>query len=137
MKPQILILLLVIGAGCVNQGAGPPRGPAAPAVPPQVKKNDVDNPTIKEARADTEAALNDLLAGEYDNDPNYAPIARKLKGFDSWVIDSQEVDPDNPRAVNIGGTLQGPSGGATFTASMRKQQDGRWMIGAFSGPDRK
>jgi hypothetical protein len=92
---------------------------------------------VKEARADTEAVLNDLLAGKYDNDPNFAPVAQKVKGFQSWSLERQQIDPDNPKAVNFSGTLKGSSGEATFTASMVKQQNGKWMIGYFSGPNRK
>ena len=98
------------------------------------KKDDSADPLVKEARADTEAVLNGLLAGKYDDDRDFAPVARKVKGYESWSIDRQEIDRDSPRAVNFHGTLEGPRGEATFVAGMRKQRNGKWMIGYFSGP---
>ena len=135
--PRILIapLLLGIGVGCTNSSPTPPRVSTPPK--DQKQKDDRDDPLVKEARADTEVVLNDLLAGKYDEDPDFAPVARKVKGFQSWSIETQNLDPDSPRAVNFGGTLKGPKGEATFLASMRKQQNGKWMIGYFSGPNPK
>ena len=92
---------------------------------------------VKEARADTEAVLNDLLAGKLDNDSDFAPVAPKLKGFQSWSIERATIDRDNPKSVKFTGTLKGPQGEATFVASMVKQQNGKWMIGYFQGPDAK
>jgi hypothetical protein len=80
--------------------------------------------------------LNDLLAGKLDNDTSLAPAARKLKGFRSWSIERQNIDPSHdPNAVKFTGTLKGPKGEATFVAMMVKQQNGRWMIGYLKGPD--
>jgi hypothetical protein len=101
------------------------------------QKDDRDDPMVKEARSDTEAALNDLLAGKYDNDSDFAPVARKVKGFRSWSIEGQSSDPADRKAVNFSGTLKGPHGEAAFVASMVKQRNGRWMIGHFQGPDPK
>jgi hypothetical protein len=82
--------------------------------------------------------MNDLLAGKLDNDMSLAPVARKLKGFRSWSIERQNIDPSHdPKAVIFAGTLKGPQGEATFVAMMVKQQNGRWMIGSFKGPDPK
>jgi hypothetical protein len=122
------------GVGCTPSSHAPSPTGAAPAIP---KKNDADNPMVKESRPDTESILNDLIAGKYDKDQNFYPIARKLKGFRSWSIDSQEVVPDPPKAVRFGGTLKGPTGEATFTVTMVKQQNGKWMIGTFEGPNPK
>jgi hypothetical protein len=141
MKRYTLMLVMVAplcgsGVGCGPSAPSPSTPPtgAASAAP---KKNDADNSLVKEARPDTEATLNDLIVGKYDNDQNFYPIARKLKGFRSWSIDSQEVVPDLPKAVRFGGTLKGPTGEATFTATMVKQQNGKWMIGTFEGPNPK
>ena len=77
--------------------------PSTPVVP---KKDDADTPIVKEARPDTEAILNDLIAGKYDNDGQFAPVARKVKGFQSWSIETQEIDPDRPKeAVHFGGPV--------------------------------
>jgi hypothetical protein len=136
--PTIFIapLLLGIGVGCSNSPPPPAKVSTAPAGD-QKQEDDRDNPMVKEARSDTEAVLKDLLAGKYDDDPNFAPVARRVKSFQSWSIESQHIDPDNPKAVNFRGTLKGPHGEETFTASMVKQQNGKWMIGYFQGPNPK
>lgn len=136
--PIIVIapLLLGIGVGCTNSSPTPPRVSTAPTEG-QKEKDDRDKPVVKEARADTEVVLNDLLAGKYEEDSNFAVLDRKLKGFQSWSIETQKMDADDPRAVNFSGTLKGPRGEATFTALMVKQQNGKWMIGTFSGPNPK
>jgi hypothetical protein len=46
----------------------------------------------------------------------------------------QDIDPDNPKAVNFSGTLKGPKGEATFVASTVKRQNNKWRIGYFQGP---
>jgi hypothetical protein len=132
MNKYAPIFIIVTLLGCA-----PPTPPKAAAPPAAPKKNDADNPLVKEARPDTEAVLSDLLAGKYDDDPSFAPVARKVNGFQSWSIETQEVDPGNPKMVNFGGTLDGPNGEATFTVGMVKQQNGKWMIGTFSGPNPK
>jgi hypothetical protein len=130
---MVALAVGLVGVGCTTSHPTP-AGPNTAAVEVPDDRND---PIVKEARSDTEAVLNDLLAGKYDNDPNFAPVARKLKGFRSWSIERQNIDPDNRKAVNFRGTLKGPQGEATFVASMVKQQNGKWMIGYFQGPDPK
>jgi hypothetical protein len=131
----IFTLLLLMGMGCSNSR---PTPPVATIVPVPKQKDDRDDPMVKEARSDTEALLNDLLAGKLDNDQSLAPVARKLKGFRSWSIERQDIDLSHePKAVKFTGTLKGPQGEATFVAMMVKQQNGRWMIGYFKGPDPK
>jgi hypothetical protein len=132
----IIALLLGMGAGCTNSSPTSPKASTAPSEDAK-QKDDRDDPMMKEARSDAEAVLNDLLAGKLDNDPNLAPVAGKLKGFRSWSIQSQSIDPDNRKAVNFSGTLKGPQGEKTFVASMVKQQNGKWTIGYFQGPDPK
>jgi hypothetical protein len=129
----VIILLLGIGAGCTKSSPPAPGTNSALTKNPK-QKDDRDDPMVKEARSDTEAVLNDLLAGKYDNDPDLAPVARKLKGFQSWSINRQDIIPDTPKAVNFSGTLIGPRSEATVMASMVKQQNGKWMIGYFQGP---
>lgn len=96
-----------------------------------------DDLTVKDARSDAEAVLNDLLAGKSDDDPNLAPLARKIKGFQSYAIETQNIDSDNPKAVKFNGTLIGPQIEATFVSWMVKQPNGRWMISHFQGPNPK
>jgi hypothetical protein len=132
----IPLLLVAVAIGCTSSSPTPTSISVSPTEV-QKQKDDRENPTVKEARADTEAILNDLLAGKYDNDPNFAPLAHQLTGFESWSLERQELAADQPMSVNFSGTLKGPSGEATFRLSVVKQQNGKWMIGDFSGPDRK
>jgi hypothetical protein len=127
----MIVFLAVICGSCVACRPAATPKVAVPAVP---KQDDADNPLVKDARPDMDSTLNDLLAGKYDNDDSYAPIARKVKGFKSWSIDSQQVVPDLPKAVRFGGTLKGPTSEATFAATMVLQNNGKWMIGSFEGP---
>ena len=126
-----ILMLCGFHGGC--NSAVPPKA-ASPAVP---KKSVADNPLVKEALPDTEAILKDLLAGTYDDDPTLSPVARKVKGFQSWSFETQEPNPDLPQSVNFSGILKGPKGEADFTVLMVKQKNGKWMIGTFSGPDPK
>jgi hypothetical protein len=129
-------LVLAIGAGCNKPVAVAPK-PATRAVPASAPKKDADeNPTAKEVRAETGRILDDLLAGKYDDDPSYAPIARKLKGFTSCSIQTAALERDSPQTVKVEGTLAGANREATFSALIVKQEaTGRWMIGTFSGPN--
>ncbi len=124
------IFLCWFGTGCTP--VMPPKAANPPAVP---KKSVADNPLVMEALPDTEAILKDLLAGVYDDDPSLSPVARKVKGFQSWAFETLDPNPDLPQSVNFSGILKGPKGEAEFTALMVKQQNGKWMIGTFSGPN--
>ena len=130
----VVITTLVSGSGVGCTPSSPPKVVSATAVP---NNDDADNPLVKEARSDTEAVLDDLLAGKYDNDADFAPVARKVKGFHSWSIESQKIETGVPKSVNFSGNLKGPNGEAIFTVLMVKQQSGKWMIGTFSGPNPK
>src|SRR5579872_1069913 len=116
----VIALLSGIGIGCTP--SAPLSGPSTRSAP---KTDASDNPLVKEARPDTEAVLKDLLAGEYDDDPTLSPVARKIKGFQSWAFETEEINPDLPQAVNFGGILNGPKGEANFAVLMVKQQNGK------------
>lgn len=137
---MVAIMALLCGSGVGCNPAAPPVG-ATPAVSKNSvvpKKNiDADDPLVKEARPDTEAVLDELIAGAHDNDQSLGPVERKIDGFTSWSIDSQELDPDLPNAVRFGGVLTGPTSQATFSVTMVKQQNGKWMVGTFDGPNAK
>ena len=96
-----------------------------------------DPPAVHEARTAAEGILNDLLAGKLDDDPQLGRLPGKVKGFRSWSIESQEIKPDNPRAVTFRGTLTGSPGEAGFTVLLVKQADGPWKIASFGGPNPK
>ena len=127
------VLMCGIGPGCTGPST-PPKQTAAPVAP---EKDDADNPLVKEARPDTEAVLDDLLAGRFHDDSMLAHLGQKLNGFQSWSIETQRIDPDLPKGVHFGGTLKGPRGDAAFRVLMVKQQNGKWMIATFSGPNPK
>ncbi len=129
---MVIFVTLLCG---LHVGCKPAPPPKAVPLPVAQKKDDADNPLVKEARPETEAVLKELLAGKYDNDPNLFPIARKVKGFQSWSIETQQINPDLPKAINFSGTLKGPNGEATFTVLMVKQENGKWMIATFQGPN--
>ena len=128
-------LLLGAGAGCTTSDSPVPPPAGKPSAPPRpAKRGDADNPLVKEARPDTEAVLDDLLAGRTHGDSGLARLARKVAGYRSWTIERQVVDPDDRKSVTFDGTLKGPSGDAGFRVHMVKQRDGGWMIGYFDGP---
>jgi hypothetical protein len=128
MKPIPVIVIAVFVVGCGTQ-----ETPIDESAKP-TRKNAADHLRAKEARADTEKALNGLLAGSYDDDAELAPVAKRLKGFTKWTIDSREVDPESPGTLLIGGRLSGPAGEARFSASMHRMVDGHWELGTFNGP---
>src|SRR4051812_29123055 len=112
-----ILLLFAFHGGC--KPTMPPKAASPSAIP---KKSVADNPLVKEALPDTEAILQDLLAGIYDDDPTLSPVARKVKGFQSWSFETLEPNPDLPPSVNFSGILKGPKGEADFTVLMVKQQ---------------
>lgn len=135
---MVVITGLLCGSFVGCKPSTPPVG-ATPAVPKNSvvpnKNNDADDPLVKEARPDTEVVLDELIAGTHDNDQSLGAVERKVSGFTSWSIDSQELDPDLPNAVRFGGILTGPASRATFSVTMVKQQNGKWMVGTFDGPN--
>ena len=133
---RIMTALLIIGeVGCTNSPFTPPVPVNSVSPPKPVKRSDADDPMVKEARADTEAVLDDLLAGEAHGDTGLARLSQKLRGFKSWSIKGQEVESNPPKSVKFDGTLTGPMGDASFVVLMVKQQNGKWMIGTFTGPE--
>ncbi len=81
------------------------------------------DPVLREAREQADATLGGLLAGKYDNDPNLAPVARKVKGYQSCSIKSQQIVREG--AADFRGTLTGPAGRARFDMTLVKQASGR------------
>ncbi len=138
MKKHLLMVVLTALACGVGSGCTPPSTPPKQTVAPVAPEEDAaDKPLVKEARPDTEAVLDDLLAGRFHDDSILARLGQKLNGFQSWSIETQRIDPDLPKGVHFGGVLKGPRGDATFAVLMVKQQDGKWKIGGFSGPSPK
>jgi hypothetical protein len=92
----------------------------------------VADPALREARDQAEAILGDLLVGKFDNDPDLWPVARKVKGYQSCAIKSQQLVREG--AVDFRGVLTGPTDRARFDMSLMKQANGEWAVGTFSGP---
>jgi hypothetical protein len=59
-------------------------------------------------------------------------VARKVKGYQSCSIKSQKIVRKG--AADFSGVLIGPPGRARFDMTLVKQDSGKWLIGAFSGP---
>lgn len=139
LPTAILVFLFVgAGAGCTTRTSPVPPPVVKSSAPSNpVLRGDADNPLVKEARPDTEAVLDDLLAGQSHGDSGLARLSQKVAGYTSWTIVGQEVEPNLHESVKFDGTLKGPSGDARFAVLMVKQRHGRWMIGTFSGPDAK
>ena len=93
----------------------------------------IDDPVLREARAATEEIFTDLLAGKAQDDSGSARIAEKIGGYKAAVITSQKMTSKD--AAQFEGKLMGPPGRASFQATVVKQQNGHWAIGAFSGPN--
>jgi hypothetical protein len=124
-------------AGCRPAGPGPGGGglPPPPEERPEAPKGKaIADPVLREARDEAEVILGGLLAGKFENDPDMWPVARKLKGYQSWSVKDQEIVRDG--AAEFRGTLSGPRGRARFGMTLVKQTNGRWAVGQFTGPDR-
>jgi hypothetical protein len=134
------LLVALGGVGCrpANPGQG---GGAMPVQPGKAeaaeapKGEAIADPVLREARDRAEAILQGLLAGKYENDPDLFPLAKKIKGYQSWTIQSQEMLRVN--AAQFLGVLSAPQGRADFNMTLRKQQDGTWAVASFSGPNRE
>jgi hypothetical protein len=92
----------------------------------------IADPVLREARAQVDEVLADLLAGKLDQDEKVAPVARKLKGYQSWSIKSQQLVQDG--AADFRGVLTAPGARASFDIHFVKQGSGKWAIGTFGGP---
>lgn len=128
------LLLAVACAGC--QPAAPKGGgtPAPKVAAPDAPKGEaIADPDLREAREQVDAVLADLLAGKLDQDENLAPVARKLKGYQSWSIKSQRLVREG--AADFRGLLTAPGGQASFDIHFVKQAGGEWAIGTFGGPN--
>jgi len=120
------LLVTVACAGC--QPAAPKGGgaPAPKAEEPDAPKGEaIADPVLREARDQVDAVLKDLLAGKLDQDENFAPVARKLKGYQSWSIKSQQLARDG--AADFRGVLTAPGARARLISisSSRRTASGQ------------
>jgi hypothetical protein len=104
-------------------------GPDAPA------GEAIADPVLRQAREQADSILDGLLAGKFDQDQNLWPVARKLKGLQSWAIKSQKVVREG--AAEFQGVLTSPEGAARFKVTLVKQASGTWAVGTFSGPNQE
>jgi hypothetical protein len=134
LSGRLFCLLMCFAAGCSNSGR-PPKNPVPEPLVIENPEDDADDPMVKEAREETEFILKNVLSGKTGDDSGLAQIAAKVKGFESWTIDKQELKPGEPKTATFTGVLTGPGGEATFKVSMTKQINGKWAIGTFQGPN--
>jgi hypothetical protein len=128
------LLLTLACSGC--QPAAPKGGgaPAPKAEEPDAPKGDaIADPVLREAREQVDALLTDLLAGKFDQDEFLGRVAKKLKGYQSWSIKSQQLVREG--AADFRGILMAPGSRARFDIHFVKQESGKWAIGRFGGPN--
>jgi hypothetical protein len=133
------LLGALVLTGCARKtpgvGGGAAPAPAAPAVEVEAPNGKaIADPVLRESREQADAILNSLLAGKFDQDPALLPVARKLKGFQSWTINSQKLVRAD--AAEFRGTLTSPTVRAGFDMTLVKQANGKWAVATFSGPNR-
>jgi hypothetical protein len=93
-----------------------------------------DDPASKESRAAAGEILDRLLAGKLaESESSLEHRAKALKGFRSWSIESQQQKEED--RATFDGLVAGPSGNARFKMILVKQQNGKWAVGVFSGPN--
>jgi hypothetical protein len=128
------LLIALVAVGCEGERPTAPAPAAPKAGEPDAPKGDaIADPVLREAREQLDMVLTDLLTGKFDQDESFAPVARKLKGYQSWSIKSQQLVRDG--AVNFRGILTAPGGRARFDIHFVKQESGKWAIGTFGGPN--
>jgi hypothetical protein len=139
MHPSIATLLggliAIAVSGCNRLAAPPVKGPAvAPAVIVEAPKGDeIEDPVLREARAATDEILSSMLAVKAQEDSGSERIAKKIGTYQAAVITSQKMTGKD--AARFEGKLTAPTAQASFQATVVKQQNGKWAIGSFSGPN--
>ena len=130
----VSLALAVMGCQPAAPGGGGVPAPAPQAEQPDAPKGEaIADPVLREAREQADAILDGLLAGKFEQDQDLWPVARKLKGYQSWSIKSQKIVREG--AADFQGVLRSPAGRARFDMTFVKQMSGKWAIGAFSGPN--
>ena len=125
------LLLASTLMGCRPEVPSP--APAAPELPDAPKGEAIADPVLRQAREQADAIFDGLLAGKFDGDPDLWPVAKKLKGYQTYSVKSQQIVREG--TAEFGGVLSGPAGRARFVMTLVKQQGGAWAVGAFSGPN--
>ena len=127
--------------GVMTSPGGSPSGPGntVPAVtnavaPGLVGAGDQEGQAAAAATTETMARL---LSGKLDDDPDLAPIARKLKPYTTWAVTSAQWETGDPPSWTFGGWVEGPPGASSFSVRMVKQKNGAWAVGYLSGPNPK
>jgi hypothetical protein len=133
--------LLLLGVVCLLQTSCRPAVPAggSPSAKTQTEEPDapsgeeINDPVLREARAQVETILSGLLAGQFDKDPDLWPVASKLKNFQAYSIKSQKIIREG--AAQFKGLLRNSAGRAHFDLMLVKQTSGKWAVATFSGPN--
>jgi hypothetical protein len=118
-------------------GNGSNSGNTVPAVTNAVAPGliaDDDSEGQAAAAAMTDAMMR-MLSGKGDDDPDLAPLARKLKAYQTWAVTSAQRETRDPPAWTFGGWVEGPQGASSISVRMVKQQKGGWAPGSMSGPN--
>jgi hypothetical protein len=132
VRTRFIILVTVILAGC--RPAVPGRAVLAPAEELDAPNAEaIGDPELRQAREQADATLGGLLAGKLEAHPSLSPVAKKLKGYQSYAVKSQQIVRDG--TAEFRGLLSAPSGRVRFDLTLVKQADGRWAVGTFSGPN--
>src|SRR5262249_4649459 len=97
---------------------------AAKAAPPIALPPAVADTPLRQAREQFDGIMGGLLAGRYDADPELGPLARKLKGFGEWSVQSQKMTRGD--AAEFRGTLTAGVRRARFAATVVRQPGGKW-----------
>jgi len=130
VRARFVVLVALTLAGCRPAA---PTGGAGPDEPDAPTGAAVADPELRQARQRADVTLDWLLGGKLDKDPDLSPVTQKVKGYNSYAIKAQRVVREG--TAEFRGVLSGPSGRARFALTLVRQSDGRWAVGAFSGPD--
>ena len=74
-----------------------------------------------------------LLEGKLDDDPDWSVVAKKVKGYRLSTVQSQKLVGKGQ--AEFGGFLYGKAGAARYTMTLARQENGKWTLASFSGPD--
>jgi hypothetical protein len=116
-----------------RSGPTPPISKPPLEEPDAPKADEIANPHLREARENADAILEGLLAGNFAEHPQLAPVARKVNGYRAHSIKCQQMLTS--KRAEFCGVLTGAPEPARFSMTLVEQKDGKWEIGAFSGPE--
>jgi hypothetical protein len=131
---------LAIATMCLTLMGCGQAGPGDKVAVPEARAEEPDapigwaiaDPKLREARWQNDAILTELFAGKAEG-ADLARIAEKTKKFRAFSVKSQKMIREG--AAEFAGVLSGPDARAGFRLTLVKQDDGKWAIATFSGPN--